>query len=117
MAGPKLLDKTGDQELRFDVGTGTAASSAVTINQALGTITSEALTTAAQASEDLTLTSDKITASSIVLCSVADGTNTQGIPVIGTVVPAAGSCVIKVENLHASQAFNGTVVVNYTVMS
>ena len=51
------------------------------------------------------------------MASVANGTNTQGSPVVTRVSPAAGSLVILVANLHASaQAFNGTIVVSFAAM-
>jgi len=94
----------------------TATAGAATSNSSKTKITSEALTTAAAAAYTLTLTNSVVTAASVVLVSVANGTNTQGIPVVSTVVPAAGSVVIKVFNLHASQALNGTLVISVRVI-
>lgn len=100
------------------VGTATAASGAATLNTYSGKVTSEALTTAQDAIYVLTITNDKIKAGSLVYASVADGTNTQGTPMIGQVNPANGSVVIEVINKHASaQAFNGTVEVSFTVVN
>jgi hypothetical protein len=97
--------------------TGTAASGAVTLNQAAsGVITSEALTTAAGGDYTLTITDDAIAAADIVLASVQNGTNTTVEPAITTVAPAAGSVVIKVRNLHASSALNGTIKVSFLVI-
>jgi SOS-response transcriptional repressor LexA len=99
------------------VGAGTAASSAVTLSALQGKVTSEALTTAQNAIYTLTLTNDQIAAGDIVLASVANGTNTQGTPIIGRIQPGAGSVVIQVINQHASaQALNGTVVVSFVVV-
>lgn len=96
---------------------GTAVAGAVTVAGQEGKITSEALTTAQNAIYTLTITNSAIAAADIVLASVANGTNTQGSPVVTRIQPAAGSVVILVANLHASaQALNGTIVVSYVVM-
>ena len=97
------------------ISTATAAAGAATLNALAGKITSESLTTAAAAAYTLTLTNSMIAAGDIVWAKVGNGTNSAGIPIIGTVAEAAGSVVIKVENQHASAAFNGTVVVSFSV--
>lgn len=103
--------------LATELSTGTCSSSAVTINDYIGKITTEDLTTAQNAIETITLTNSCIAAADVVLVTLANGTNTQGTPMLGTVTPAAGSCVIKVINKHASsQAFNGTVKLGFVVV-
>ena len=98
-------------------GTGTAAAGAVTLNNRFGKITSETLTTAQNAFYTLTITNSEIRATDIVMASVANGTNTQGTPMIVRVTPAAGSLVIIVRNAHASaEALNGTLVVSYAAL-
>lgn len=96
-------------------GTATAAAGAATLNNRFGKITSESLTTAQDAIYTLTITNSAIRASDLVMASVANGTNTQGTPVVTRVQPADGSLVVLVSNLHASaQALNGTIVVSFT---
>lgn len=103
--------------VKSDISTGTASSSAVTINDHFGMITTEDLTTAQNAIETITLTNSKIAATSIVLVMVANGTNTQGTPMLGLVTPEAGTCTIKVVNKHAtSQALNGTLKLGFLVI-
>lgn len=98
-------------------GTATASSGAVTLHKKAGVITSEALTTAQNALYTLTLTNKKITASSIVLATVQNGTNTQGTPMITKITPAAGSVVIIIANKHASaEALNGSIKVAFIVV-
>ena len=93
-----------------------ATAGAATVNAQRGYVTSEALTTAAGSAYTLTLTNSRVAAASQVVATVEDGTNTQGIPMVGTVkVTAAGTVVIKVYNMHASQAFNGTILISFTV--
>lgn len=95
----------------------TATAGAATNNNQRGYVTSENLTTAAGAAYTLTLTNSKIAAASQVIPTVENGTNTQGIPVVGTSkVTAAGTAEIKVYNLHASQALNGTIVISFLVV-
>ncbi len=96
--------------------TATGAAAAVTINALAGTITTEALTTAAGAEAAYTVTNNKVTASSIVLVSVADGTNTTVAAMVASVTPAAGSFVVVLSNLHAAAALNGTLKINFVVI-
>lgn len=98
-------------------GTATAVAGAATLSKMSGKITSESLTTAQGADYTLTLTNTRIKATDIVLATVANGTNSQGSPVIEKVTPANGSVVIIVQNAHSSAvAFNGTVVVSFVVI-
>jgi hypothetical protein len=97
--------------------TATATAGAATLDQPAGVITSEALTTAQDASYTLTITNSEIAATDVVLASLANGTNTQGTPVIGRVTPADGSVVIVVHNKHATaQALNGTLKIAFAVI-
>lgn len=93
----------------------TATAGAATASGGRGKITTEALTTAAAALYTLTLTNDQIAAGDIVVAKLGDGTNAQGAPVITNVVEGAGSVVIEVKNVHASEALNGTLVISYVV--
>ena len=96
-------------------GTATATTGAATLASRAGTVTSEALTTAAGADYVLTLTNSLITASSVVLASADNGTNTTEGLAINRVTPGAGSVVIHVRNTHATVALNGTIKVNFLV--
>ncbi|MES2224992.1 MAG: hypothetical protein V4478_03320 [Patescibacteria group bacterium] len=88
-------------------------ATAVTQNNAVRSqITSESLTTAAAAVYTLTLTNNLIKADSLVMASVKYGGSTTGTPAVAMVTPADGSVVIKIQNIHASAAFNGTIVVD-----
>jgi hypothetical protein len=63
----------------------------------------------------MTLTDNQITATSIVLATVANGTNSQGTVGVGLITPGAGSATIIVNNLHATQALNGTLKIRFIV--
>lgn len=98
-------------------GTATATAGAATLDNRFGKITTEALTTAQNANYTLTITNASIRASDLVFASVANGTNTQGTPVVTRVTPANGSLVIIVRNAHDSaQALNGTLVVTFAAL-
>jgi hypothetical protein len=100
-----------------DAGTATAASGAATLSKQAGKITTEALTTAGLAAYTLTLTNTKIAAADMLLVSVANGTNTAGTVVVGRVTPAAGSATIVIQNVHATEALNGTLVISFVNFS
>lgn len=98
-----------------DTGTATATAGAATLSKQKGVVTSEALTTAAGATYTLTLTNTKMTASSVVMMSLQNGTNTQGVLNPVSVTPGSGSCVFVVRNDHASQALNGTIKIAFFI--
>ena len=104
--------------LKATVGTATATAGAATLAAKVGKVTTEALTTAQNVIYTLTITNTAIAAADVVTASVANGTNTQGTPMIGTVTPGAGTLVITVINKHATaQALNGTLVVSFRAVT
>lgn len=108
---------SGQQADNADAGTATATAGAAELNKMAGKVTTEALTTAQNAIYTLTLTNSAIAAADMVFASVADGTNTQGTPMIGQVNPGAGSVVIEVINKHATaEALNGTLEISFHVV-
>lgn len=104
-------------QLSDSVSTASATSNAATLNAQLGTITTEALTTAQDATYTLTLTNNFVGTGSIVMASLALGTSSTGTPVLTRVTPGAGSVVFIVYNKHASAvALNGTLKISYVVL-
>ena len=100
-----------------ELNSATATAGAATATGLAGKVTSEALTTAQDATYTLTVTNTAVAAADLVFVNVANGTNTQGTPVVCTVTPAAGSFVVVLKNKHASaQALNGTLVFHYLVV-
>lgn len=97
-------------------GTGTEASNAVTINNLAGVITTSSLTTAGAATYVITLTNSYIATGSIVLLSIAGGTNTATFNVTSKVVSGSGSAVITLYNNTAATALNGTLILNFFVI-
>lgn len=103
--------------LAVEKGTGTASSAAVTVDEYIGQITTESLTTAQNAIATVTLTNNKVAAGDLVFWSVQNGSNTQGTPMPGWIVVTANTVVFKVINKHASsEAFNGTIKINFMVV-
>lgn len=102
--------------LGLQSSTGTAASKAVTMNVSSGRITSEALTTATAAEDIITLTNNRIAAGDMILWSIGSGTNTQGALLQGGVKVTANTAVFTFGNAHASEALNGTVVIDFIVV-
>ena len=121
--GPELNDgkyrnfRLAVQGIATEIGTGTASSAAVTINDLAGLITTEDLTTAQNALATVTVTNSKVAVGDLVFVTVANGTNTQGTPVLTKVTPGPGSFVLLVANLHATaEAFNGTLKIGFFVV-
>ncbi len=92
--------------------------SVATLSTQCGVVTSESLTTAAGGAYVLTLTNSFITANSIVLVNAFNGTNTQGaLQGDARATPGSGSVSIAAFNSHASQAFNGTIKIQFLVIN
>lgn len=96
-----------------DNGTATSTAAAATINKMSGVITTEALTTAANADYTFTLTNSLITANSNLIVSVGYGTATTGHPNIRKVTPGAGSATIVIHNDDVAVALNGTIIIQF----
>lgn len=121
--GPELYDGQDRNFLKAmagrasEIGTGTSSSGAVTVNDWLGIVTTESLTTAQNAKFTLTITNNKVAAGDFVSVTIANGTNTQGTPVLQTSTVTASTITIVIANKHDSaQALNGTLVVYFEVV-
>jgi hypothetical protein len=101
--------------LGSEMGTATASAGAATCNYRIGKITTEALTTAAAAEYTLTLTNTKIDAGDIVFASV-DALTSAGTPNIGGCTVTADTAVITVSNVHATNAFDAAIQINFMVV-
>lgn len=102
--------------IKVGFGTGTASSNAVTINRASGIITTEALTTAAGATQAITLTSNKIQAGDAVM-AIVDPASSAGTPVVANVAVSASTAVVLVKNIHASDALNAAIKIYFVVLT
>ena len=109
--------RNGRNEAQFVVSksTATSAAGAVTLHASAGTITTEALTTAAGATYTLTLTNSNINASSVVIV-VPDKAASTGTPCLAYVTPGAGSATIVIQNIHAATAFNAAIKIAFHII-
>lgn len=105
-----------DGSISPDTGTATAVAGAATLNKVTGKITSEALTTAAGATYVLTVTNSEVEAADLVFASADYGTSTAGTLAVADVRPDNGEIVIVVQNIHAANAVNGTIVISFFVV-
>lgn len=92
----------------------TSASTGVTLNKLCGQITTVALTTAAAAEEVFTVTNSYVDATDVVIVSTTYAG--AGTVVVSTKKVAAGAFDITIANLHASNALNAVVVINFAVI-
>ena len=102
---------TGDLATSSGTGTGNTP----TINADSGTATSAAETTAAGGTATITITNSRVTTASIVHATICGGSNTGGTPVLLKAVPTANTLTVTIYNAHASDAFNGTLEVAFTI--
>lgn len=102
-------------QLQVGMGTGTAVSNAVTINNGSGIITTEALSTAAGANATITLTNSRIAAGDIVLANV-DLNGSAGTPVLSSVTVTASTAVFVIKNDHSANAFNAALKIMFVVV-
>jgi len=131
---PKCYQKQGGDELviasggkqtveaggmiNSEGGADTSTAAASTINAQSGVITTEALTTAAGADYTFTLTNSLITAATAnLMVQALYGSATAGVPHVVSVTPAAGSAVIVVRNIDAAAAFNGTLKLQFNLVT
>lgn len=106
---------TGALHLDTGTKTATATSGAATLNKQAGVVTSESITTAAGSDYTLTITNSNVVVGAQIFASVQLGTATTGEPAVTSVTSAAGSVVIKIRNIAASAAFNGTILISFVI--
>lgn len=99
-----------------ELSAGTSAAGAITHSSFIGKITTEALTTAGLAQYTLTITNDKVVAADMAFVSIANGSNSQGTPLVSRVTCGAGTLTIVISNEHATLALNGTLVISFSVI-
>lgn len=93
----------------------TEAGNTVTANGFAGKITTSFLTVTGGGSYIIAWTNSFITASSVVLITVAGGSNTvQNISV--SCIPSLGGALLNIFNNTASTPLNGSIIISYLVM-
>lgn len=96
--------------------TGTEAANAVTMNTMSGILTTSALTLAGAANYVITVTNSAVSATDIVLVTLAGGTNAATFNISYKAVSGAGSFVLTIYNNTAATALNGTLIFNFLVV-
>lgn len=92
----------------------TNSATGVTLSKPCGQITTVALTTAAAAEERFTVTNTLVAATDVVVLSTTY--NGGGTPMLSVVKMAAGAFDIVVTNVHAANAFDAVMVINFAVI-
>lgn len=94
---------------------GTEAGNAVTASGVAGLITTSSLSTAGGSAYAITWTNTVMTATSVVLLTIAGGTNTTE-NITLKIVPGAGTSTLTIYNNTAATALNGTIFISYLVI-
>lgn len=101
-------------EVQIGRGTATAVTNAATITNGSGIITTEVLTTAAGATQAITLTNTRIAAGDMVFSSL-DPNGSAGTPAIANVAVSANTAVFLIQNIHASAALNAALKISFWI--
>jgi len=92
----------------------TSAATAVTLDKPTGQITTVALTTAAAAEEEFTVNNSLVAATDIIALSTTYAG--AGTPILSVKGVAAGSFKIVISNVHAANALDALMVINFAVI-
>lgn len=92
----------------------TSASTGVTLSKPCGQITTVALTTAAAAEEAFTVTNTLVAATDVVVLTTTYAG--AGTPIVYCKKVAAGSFDIGITNVHAANALDALMVINFAVI-
>ena len=92
----------------------TSSSTGVILNRNCGRITTVALTTAAGAEERFTVTNNLALATDVVVFGTTY--NGAGTPAISVLNQTNGSFDIVITNLHAANALNAVMLINFVLL-
>lgn len=92
----------------------TDSTTGVTLSKPCGQITTVALTTAAAAEERFTVTNTLVAATDCIVLSTTY--NGAGTPVLSVQKVAAGAFDIVITNVHAANAFDAVMVINFAIV-
>lgn len=116
-----ILDANGDvsvgtgKTLKLRSGTATLSSNAATVTVYAAVITSEALTTAAGASQAFVITKTGVVAGDLAFVQAAGGTNTRK-HIVYEAVTTTDTITVTLYNIGPTNAVNGTVIFNLWVV-
>jgi hypothetical protein len=101
--------------LNLDSAPATLSSNAATLTKYAGVITSEALTTAAGASQAFVITLTGAAATDLAFVTKAGGTNTRKNYQLEAVM-TTNTCTVTLYNTEPTNAINGTVIFNLWIV-
>lgn len=93
----------------------TSITTGVTANALTGVITTVSQTVAAGAEAEFTVTNSKVAATDVVVACIKTHTS-AGEFLVGTSAVANGSFKLRLTNLHAANAGNNVLVINFIVL-
>lgn len=92
----------------------TSSSTGVTLSKPCGTIVTVALTTAAAAIEQFTVTNTLVAATDVI--AVSTTYNGAGTPQVSVIHVTAGTFDIIIKNAHAANALNAAMTINFAII-
>lgn len=119
MSGLNVVTSSG-QGLGYGTGAGgavtqiTNSGTAVTLDKYCGQITTVALTTAAAAEEAFVVNNALVDANDVVVVSTTYAG--AGTPIVSVTTTGAGVFTVNITNVHAANALNAVLVVNFAVI-
>jgi hypothetical protein len=108
------LNVVGIARIDWDSATSTLSSNAATITKWAAVVTTEALTTAAGASQAFTITKTGVAAGDIVMVQAVGGTNTRK-HIVYEAVCTTNTVTVTVYNIGPTNAVNGTLIFNVLI--
>lgn len=93
----------------------TSIATGVTVNALSGVITTVSQTVAAGAEAEFVVTNSMVAATDVVVASIATHTS-AGDFAVDVKATAAGSFTLRLTNLHATNAGNNVLVINFLVL-
>lgn len=119
-AAAGVVSSSAAQAIGYVTGAGgavtqiTSAATGVTLSKPVGQITTVALTTAAAAEEQFTVTNTLVAATDIIALSTTYAG--AGTPMLSVVKVASGAFDIVITNVHAADALNAVMVINFAII-
>lgn len=104
----------GSSPVARTVTQASSITTGVTLNRASGTITTVASTLAAAAEATFTVTNSHVETTDVVVVSTTYAG--AGTPIVYVQKVAAGSFDISISNLHASDALDAVLVINFIII-
>lgn len=105
----------GVTKVDLDSTTATLSSNTATISKYAAVITTESLSTAHTASQDLTITLAGVAAGDLAFVQRAGGTSSAGVPLISAVCSTDTVTITLKNAATTTNAFNGTFILNLIV--